>query len=145
MGVGNFTLANAETVYIDDLHVHGYYNGGELDIDQTNLDYENLEETLVSLLPNSFYKVENESYGGGSIIAENNFYSIVLTHWVGYYALSVVIRDNDVRYDWGINPLAAHHHARLALRFFDKIHEIYPLRVPTSAWTSGMYQKKLAA
>lgn len=144
MGAGNFTLANAETVYIDDLHVHGDYNGGDLDLDLINENYENLEDTLVELLPDSFSRVENGWYEGGCIIAENNFYNVVLTHWVGYYALSVVLKDNDDCYDWGINPLAAHHHSGVATKYFDKVHDTYPLRVPTSAWTSGAYVKQAA-
>lgn len=145
MGAGNFTLANAETVYIDNLHIFDDFNGGELDHDLINENYEDMVANILGLLPDSFSPVVNEWYEGGCIIAENNFYTVVITGWVGYYALSVVLKDNDDRYDCGINPLAAHHHSGIATRFFDKVHDIYPLRVPTSAWTSGAYVKSQAA
>jgi len=145
MGAGNFTLANAETVYVDDVYVIGETEEEQMDQDSINWKYEDMVETILEQLPDSFSAVKNEWYEGGSIIAENNFYTVVVTGWQGYYALSVVLKDNDNRYDWGINPLAAHHHAGVAHRFFDKVHDIYPLRVPTSAWTSGPYEKSIAA
>jgi hypothetical protein len=144
MGAGNFTLANAETVYIDDMHVLGETEEEQMDQDLINLNYEDMVDNILALLPDSFSPVKNEWYEGGCIIAENNFYTVVITGWVSYYALSVVLKDNDDRYDWGINPLAAHHHSGIATRFFDKVHDIYPLRVPTSAWTSGAYVKQAA-
>ena len=145
MGAGNFTLANAETVYIDHDYVMGDTEEEQLDMDLVQFRYEDMVEEIVQLLPDSFSVVRNRWYEGGCIIAENSFYTVVLTGWHTYYALSVVLNDDDDRYDWGINPLAAHHHAGVANRFFDKVHDIYPLRVPTSAWTSGPYEKSIAA
>lgn len=138
MGAGNFSLANAESVYIDDSQLFGDTDE-ELDHDLFNINYDEVIDTLRTCLPTSFSNVEGEWHEGGRVIAESSFYKIVVTGWVNYLAVSVLLQDNDDRYDWGINPLAAHHHYDVSIKFFDKIHELYPLRVATSAWTSGSY------
>ena len=137
MGVGNFYLDNAETVYI---YIDEVYPDDEYD----EFYYEDMVETLLGFLPASFSQVENEWHEKGRVIAENGFFKIVVTSWEHYFALSVVIIDNDDRYDWGINPLAAHQLPKVAKSLFDKVNTCYSLRIRCSAWTSGPYVSEAA-
>jgi hypothetical protein len=147
MGVGNFYLENAETIYIDHEAIYGPYlvdedrfEDIEHDFDY-QLRYEDLIDSLTSLLSPT-YDVEPSSVWRheGRMIAENNFYEIVIVDWQSYFAVNVVLKDDD-DYERGVHPLAEANHAKAATAFFDRIAAIYPdhVRQRSSAWTSSRY------
>ena len=146
MGVGNFYLSNAETIYIDHSAVYGEflldedrYEHLENELD-SEIYYEDLIDDLRELLPKSYDIDIRESAKEGVIIAENRFYQISIVDYVGYFAINVILQD-DFGFENEVHPLAEANHVKAATSFFDKIVDRYPGHVNQRccAWTSGEY------
>lgn len=137
MGVGNFYIDDAETVYIDkDIFIDTQ------DDELYPFYFEDLTESIRQVLPES-YDQENRYFGRdeGRVIAENGFYQIVLTDWEGYIAVSVALKETDYWQGNGICSLASYHLNARARKIFDALSEFYDLRIRCCAWTSGPYVK----
>jgi hypothetical protein len=92
MGVGNYLLRDAKTIYIDDESVYGAWNSEkeqfefvECDFDYQFL-YDCMIEHILELLPKSYTPVKRKFHDERRVIAENGFYDISVVDWQGYIA-----------------------------------------------------------
>ena len=153
MGVGNFTMNNTETLYLDHEAIYGEYLSHECRFE--NLDdesdasfyFEDLIDLVRDLLPKT-YNTDIREYDSdlGVIIADNRFYQITIVDWHTYFAINVVLQD-DFAYEAEVHPLAEANHYKTAISLFDKIAEHHPehVRRRCCAWTSCSYTHSKAA
>lgn len=144
MGVGNYYLENAETVYVDHESVYGEYlldenRYSEIDHDDDyRFLYEDFIRGLRALLPASYEEVDRFAGGRneGVVVAENGFYCLTVVDWQTYFAVNLCLKTND----YGeTHPLAAYHQDAAASSLFNKLSQQYPLRVRCGPWTTGTY------
>ena len=148
MGIGNFYLKNAHTVYVDHDQVYG-----EWDVERSQFEliendddflffYDEFIESVVEVIPASYERftmrvVEYDRHDCRRMIAENGFYRISVVDYHTYFAVNVELKTAWECAPWEYNPLAVHGHARAASRFFDALATRYELMVRTSIWTTG--------
>jgi hypothetical protein len=141
MGAGNYWLTNAETVYVDCDDVYG--NDDEYYFD--DVSFRDFIESITSLIPiKSFSSTEKHIYDFQEtrlVIAENGWYHITVVEWHTYFAINIELKPAHESDPWEFNPLAIYQHAATAKKIFDEISHYFQLRVRTSAWTSGLYQR----
>lgn len=122
MGIGSYGINNdnQKAVCIDCM-------------DFEQFDYDDIESNIVYALPKSFSPTKgwNDNH---AIIAENNLFTVELCGHDCDTGLRVVCKDNDY-----IN-LAQHNLDKTAKLIFDKVSEMYSLRVKTSGYTSSPYK-----
>lgn len=138
MGVGNFYLTNAHTVYVD--HEHIYDEVESDDFDAQPWQYDDLISNIKSVLPTTF--VDNSKYvteyqDECLVLAESGLFVVTVRDWQGYVAVNIAIKDSIS--EGPTLGLANHHHWPTARKIFDALAELYPLRVRCCAWTSGEY------
>lgn len=114
MGVGNYAINNGKTVQIDHSQLYGDFTEDGFELIQHEFDYQlYFNEFLTDingLIPDAYEAVDEYNHRESSrIIAENNFYTIEVKDWEGYVAISLVLKDEDERYEAGIHPLAEYH------------------------------------
>ena len=139
MGVGNYWLENAETVYVDYDDIYSAEEGEDYDFIDQEFEFADFKSNVLSCLPKSFTPTDRYFNREGRVLAKNGFYDLVLVCWEGYVAVNLVVKEEDYRSPWERNPLADYHLTRTAGIIFDKLHALYPLRVRCSGWTSGQY------
>jgi len=140
MGAGNFYIKDAETVYVDDSQI--FYENEDGEIEYDDFYYDDLIDHVRETLPKSYCDVDKHfNRDSGKVIAENDFYEIVVTGWEGYYAVSVALKESDYDNQGNMYSLAKSHLDKRAKQIFDKLSEYYDLRVRSSGWTSGPYEK----
>ncbi|HMX98812.1 MAG TPA: hypothetical protein PKC44_03410 [Agitococcus sp.] len=134
MGIGNYLLVGAESVYIDKEQVYGenYWLEEDYEFDSKFL-FEDLIYHIREALPSSFHDtarcwLDRER----QIIAESGMFRVSIVDWDIYFSLNIEIID-----DIQIASLAKYHLNKTANRIFDKLNQIYDLRVRDTAWTSG--------
>ena len=148
MGIGNYYLTNAHTVYVDHDQVYGEWDSSkdQHKFIETESDfafhYDDFIEVLADLIPATYSLfservIEFDRHECRRMIAENGFYRISVVEYHGYFAVNVELKAAHESKPWEFNPLAIHGHARAATRIFDLLATRYELRVRTSAWTSG--------
>jgi hypothetical protein len=136
MGAGNFffskNIKESRMVYVD--YCESYDNQFE-----SELQWEELKQEIVNLIPNSFnIHCESDSYrwtGEGELVAYNNLVNILIKDLDGCRAAVAVVIEDDSEYA----NLAYHHIDNYADKLFDKLSEYYNLRVRACAWTSSAY------
>lgn len=135
MGVGNFFITGAETAYVD----HDLVRDCEDEFDDFGFD--DLVANIISILPKTFEPTTKKTHhdDGGLLIAESGFYDVTVVDWETYYAVNVIPKEAYWSEPWDVNPLAVYHLPRVSASIFDKLHEMYPLRIRCCAWTSGQY------
>lgn len=154
MGAGVFYFSKQ---VLDSRQVHLDYADYEDEqgnpVMDTSMEWEDLVQTIQSLLPESFsYSIRHDPnqywQGEGECIAWNGHVSIVLHDNDGTSAcLGVVVVDefDDYHRPANCSHLAVHYLKRFAPKFLDELSRLYQLRVRTSAWTTGLYQPTLKA
>lgn len=138
MGVGNFYLTNAHTVYVD--HEHIYDDVESEDMDDLQHQFEEFKQEIISVLPATF--VDNSKYltdyqDDCLVLAESGLFVVTVRDWQTYVAVNVAIKD--VISEGPTRGLAEFHHWPTAKKIFDQLAELYSLRVRCCAWTSGEY------
>lgn len=139
MGVGNFYLNNAHTVYVPDESIYGNPEDGE-ENDRPEFFFYDLIDEIKNLIPTTFVPCSNqlkEYQDDCLIIAESGLFVLTVKSWDGYVALNLAIKDSVS--EGAQSGLAEYQHWPTAKKIFDKLAEIYPLRVRGCAWTSGDY------
>lgn len=140
MGVGNFFINGAKTVYIDDDQVSDIDENGNSEYDEYM--YDDMVQLIREALPTSYVPVDRRyDHDEGLVIAENGFYEVVVTSWTNYYAVSIAVIEQDEYSSGNVESLAKYHLESRSKSFFDKLTEYYDLRIRTCAWTSGSYNK----
>jgi len=143
MGRGVFTMGEGTLTFI--IPDEAYLPDDTEDFDLCQIYFEDAVGVILCALPDSYEDVWCNGRGRGiwesrhtRVIARNGFVNIGLTEWGDNdLYVSFFPRDDDDRFDWGINPLAhtalqsAHDKVR------DRLGQVYPLRIRTSAWTTG--------
>lgn len=137
MGIGNYCLPDADTVYIDRVGVYGEHDrAGIEDEDDYSMRFEDMVAHLLSLLPRSDYPVQDEWRGDHTlVIARNAFYKIGIAEWQTYFSLSVILTPWD-DYAEGFHPLAVAHLNQASTAIFTRVHAYYQLSVWSSAGTT---------
>ena len=142
MGVGVFTKGEGSLTfiipfdeYVPDEDREQIFDGNH---DLHRIRFEETYDTIMSTLPDSFEPEDEWDGRYTKIIARNGFVNVGLTEWeCNDLYISFWPRDDDDRYDWGINPLAykaivsAHDKCRARLG------ELFSLRIRTSSYTTG--------
>jgi hypothetical protein len=132
MGTGNYYLVGAESVYIDMEDVYGkeYW---EADLSHYfDDDFDNFISIIIDNLPSSFQQTERCWLDRGrQLIAVSGMYLVSIVEWEGYISLNIEVIEN-IR----CSPLAKYHLHTTANRIFDKLNQIYNLRVRDTSWTS---------
>ncbi len=150
MGIGNYFLTNAETVYIYNDQVYGEWDEVRQEYseiehrDDYPFFYQDLMEALRGLLPASYRRVDRVIYEyreARQVIAENGFYAVSIIEWGGvYFALNVEILPGHETSADGLHPLAKYHLRTAAQKVFDRLVAAgFALSVRTSGYTSGPY------
>ena len=132
MGIGNYYLEDAESVYIDKEDVYGedYWLSEYLEF---AFEFDDLISHVLHTLPASFQRscktwLDNERL----LIAESEMFRVCIVDWESYFSLNIEPKD-----DTPCAGLARYHLNKTAKRIFDKLNKIYHLRIRCSAWTSG--------
>jgi hypothetical protein len=155
MGAGNYYLENAFTVYVDHEEIYGEWNAeaeefkGIVSDCDYSFYFREFINTIRNLLPVWFNACEGyRPDGRGLIIAESQFYRVSVVDWEGYFAVNVELIDQSCYEDdaeqSALIEKAKDLHLYHAEKVFGSLAELYPLRVRTSAWTSGLYQPQRA-
>ena len=132
MGIGNYYLDAAESVYIDKEEVYGEYYW-EDEFSEFSFFYDDLISHILDALPPSFHKTKCSWLDRErQLIAESGMFRISIVDWESYFSLNVEVID-----DIQCASLAKHHLHRTSSRIFDKLNQIYGLHIRCSAWTSG--------
>lgn len=138
MGVGNFYLPNAHTVYISDEQIYGDDEDYEQDQDHRYFRYQDLLAEIQTRTSASFIEVLYDQFEDDCrVIAESGLYLITIREWEGYVAVNVVIKSDIL--EGPRRGLAEATHWSSAKKLFDALTEVYNLKVRCSAWTSGDY------
>ena len=152
MGVGNYLLRDAKTIYIDDESVYGAWDREkeQFEFVECEFDYQFLYDCMIEhileLLPKSYMPVKRKFHGERRVIAANGFYDISVVDWQGYLALNVELKEADEFDPWEYHPLAVYHHEKAATRIFDSLYHCgLQLSQRSSGWTSSRYQPAMAA
>ena len=140
MGTGNYSHADGDTVILD-LYDH-------IDMDEEDPDlaqilsqeaFSDFQMEVETLLKNtSFYmdgKTWRQERSSALIIASNQLYQI-WSHEDSYGHVFITYglhEDIDPTFE----GMARHHLSARASSFFDRLEQIYEVRVATSAWTSA--------
>ena len=93
-------------------------------------DWECMEDDVRSCLSDSFWTCSDWEGRDVHVIARNRHFSVALSEDDCGGAHVLFSADDD-------NPLAMANLDRAAEAFFDRLEKLFPLRVATSAWTSG--------
>jgi len=93
-------------------------------------DWEDMEEDVRSCLPGTFWTCSDWEGRDVQVIARNRHFSVALSEDDCGGAHVLFAADAD-------NPLAMANLDRAAEAFFNRLEKLFPLRVATSAWTSG--------
>lgn len=143
MGVGNYTLENAKTIYIFDEQIYPELeDGDDGELGYCEMFMEDAINEILSCLPESFKALTiDEWFADGKVIAENGLYRVLLTGWESYTAISIVAKEGDYYDEGNVFSLALHHLESRSRVIFDKLSEGYELHFRTCAWTSGVYEK----
>lgn len=155
MGVGNYYLENAYTVYVDHEEVYGEWDPetGEFERILCDCDYgflfRDFINTIRNLLPAWFNACEGyRPDGRGLIIAQSQFYQVSVVDWEGYFAVNVELMEKspfeDDPDELAFFQKARELHQIRSEEVFDAMSELFGLRIRTSAWTSGTYQSTKA-
>lgn len=155
MGVGNYYLENAHTVYVDHEEIYGEWDPetGDFKGIVSDCDYSfyfrEFINTIRNLLPVWYNACEGyRPDGRGLILAESQFYRVSVVDWEGYFAVNVELIDQGCFEDDAVQSAliekAKDLHQNHAEIVFGALAELYPLRVRTSAWTSGAYHPQQA-
>jgi hypothetical protein len=130
MGTGNYAHSDALTVITEP------FDSCEDEGDSSIL-FEDLLADMEEALVNTTFHLPDNAWRGrdGRIVARNGFYEIwVVDDAYGHVFVSYGLR-GDI--DRPQEALARAHLYRRANAFFDRLAELHPLRVATSAWTSA--------
>lgn len=145
MGVGNYQLSNAKTIYIDNESVYGRWDDQSLQFEfiESEIDFQfcfdDLIERITDVLPNS-YSSHHQFTFDRIIIAENSFYRVSIVEWQQYFALNIELNISDDQNTERCSALAKYHHDRSAKRIFDALyHDGLILRQRICGWTSEKY------
>jgi len=136
MGVGNYYLTGAKTVYIEHEAIYGDEPDGVFDA--AFLVDESLIPLIADSLPKSFCTLpRTDRYWADrerKVIAESGLFRVSLVDWHGYFAVNVEVIDEQLA-----TPLARHMLEKTASRIFDALNEVFALRVRNTGWTSSLY------
>ena len=132
MGVGNYFLSQAQTVYVDMWDV---YSSDEPD---TWWDYQQLVDNILEVLSPAYrYRhlqgvwLDRER----KLLAESDHFRVTLVEWESYFAVNV-----EKAVDTGSRrqlPRGGLLHEAMAI--FERLNARYPLRVRDTGWTSIPY------
>lgn len=146
MGAGNWipslyrdengALPDYEMVYVENESIYGE-NWDDPDLRQ--FDFQNFEDMVEKILPDSFEPARHWVSDDGFIsamyvFAENGLFYLVMQEWESYVALALIPKQKN-------RNLAEGKLSQTAKKIFDKLATRYDLSVRTSAWTSAPYQK----
>lgn len=141
MGTGNYWHADGETVILD--LYDGIFEQADEDADLASIlmreTFDDFQADLAGVLAGTTFRMDGKSWRRDSrnclILAENGLYQI-WSHEDSYgnFFLTYGISE---RVDDAMEPVARHHLETRAAAVFDRLEELHPLRVATSAWTSG--------
>lgn len=139
MGVGNYYLRNAKTVYVDKWDVH---TSDDYEADAYH-EYREFIDLMLGLLPRYYEQrfarriwLDNDRL----LLAESNLYRLSLVDWDSYYAVSLeylpgIFKGRDL-------PHSADYRLSCeSMQIFDRILERYDLKVRVCGWTSTMYKR----
>ena len=143
MGRGVFCMPEpSRTVIIPFDH---YLPDDLTDADLCWIYFEDAVGTILGALPRSYEDCWIDGRAGGiwdgrytRIIARNGFVNVGLTEWeCNDLFVSFYPRDNDDRYEDGINPLAYHAYESAYHHTIAGLQRFYELRVRTSGYTTA--------
>lgn len=151
MGVGVFYMNDAETVIVDHESVYGEWNAanpyGYAAIeheDDFRFCYRDFLDHLTDCLSATWRPVRDGWRDRVSaVIAENAFFQLCVTDWECDFYVSLALRGGFDTSD-GYHPLARANQRRIALAFFVRLAECYPLRVRTGGYTTASWQPRPA-
>jgi hypothetical protein len=136
MGIGNYYLNSAESVYIAKEEVYGedFHDEGFDDFIHSPFFYEDLICHIIEALPKCFRQIPKRYWLDRErlVIAESGLYRVSVVDWDSYFSINIEVID-----DTAASSLAKYHLDRTSSRIFDELSQIYCLRIRTSAWTSG--------
>ncbi len=145
MGKGVFTMGEGTLTFI--IPFDAYLPDDTEDFDICQIYFEDAVGVILCALPDSYEDLWCRGRAGGIwedrhtlIIARNGFVNVGLTEWeCNDLYVSFFPRDDDDRYDWGINPLAYTALQSAHDKTSDRLGEIYPLRIRTSGYTTALW------
>ena len=135
MGIGNYYLDAAESVYIDKEAVYGkgYWEDDEKHFDDFSFLFSDLICHILEALPSCFHKTKHSWLDRERLlIAESGLFRVSIVDWDWCFSLNIEVID-----DRAASSLAAYHLSKTATAIFDKLSQVYDLQIRTSAWTSG--------
>mgnify|MGYP000892728469 FL=1 len=128
MGIGNYYLNGARSVYIDLEQVFG-----EDYVYCDHEDYVNLLWHIKQSLPKTYSETHAIWLDDNSkLIAQSGMFRVSIVQWGGYFAVNV-----EVIPDQKASSLAEFRLDQEADRIFDHLGGFYNLRVRSCAWTSS--------
>ena len=145
MGVGVFTHSEDSLDFMIPFDAYmseeAMAESWEGDPDLARMEFENAVTEILASLPDSFEDVQDRRIWDGRhtrIIAENGFVRVGLTEWeCNDLFVSFIPRDDDERFDWGINPLAYAARDSAHDKAARRLSRIWDLRVRTSGYTTA--------
>jgi len=146
MGVGNFFVRDGRSVYVDHEEVYGEFILEEDRFEQIECDedyrfmYEDFCEEVKSLLNTSYTQLNGVSRRDveGVAVGENGLFLVTIVDWESYFSVNVIPRPD---LEDHVERLAHATIDRAALALFDRMAELWDLRVRCCAWTCGPYSK----
>lgn len=139
MGVGNYVLRHAKTVYVDKWDVH---TSDDYEADSYH-EYRDFIRMVLGVLPKFYVQKFAQRIwldDDRLLLAESDLFRLSLVDWDSYYALNLeycpeIFKGRDL-------PTSADYRlSRESMQIFDQILEFYSLKVRVCGWTSQLYKQ----